>query len=219
MPTSPPPPNPVLQVRGARASTVIVHRVPLDRVERFLEIQRGIGESMGSFAGYQATDVYPPAEREQSEWVVVIHFDGPASLQLWLDSPERAGWVEKLHAEIGEFRLKTMPTGFGAWFAGQFDAGRPPSWKIAMSVILALYPTVMTLSLVLPNPNRFGRAASMLFGNILSVCLLQWLVTPALAIAVGPWLRAKDRRTTVLGGLLIAAALAAMAIFFHHVAG
>src|SRR5436309_14986580 len=106
-----------LQAGGARASSVIVHRVPPDRVEQFLELQRGITEAAKAFPGYQATDVYPPAEPQPSEWVVVIHFDGPEALRRWLDSPVRAGWIEKFRAERGDFRLKTLPAGFGAWFA------------------------------------------------------------------------------------------------------
>src|SRR5437667_5087239 len=86
-------PGSPVQVRGARASSVIVHRVPPDRVEQFLELQRGITEAAKAFPGYRATDAYPPAERQQSEWVVVIHLDGPEPLKCWLDSPVLAGWV------------------------------------------------------------------------------------------------------------------------------
>ena len=48
------------------------------------------------------------------------------------------------------FRLKTLPTGFGSWFAAQLDGpgDQPPSWKIALSVLLGLYPTVMLLTLL-----------------------------------------------------------------------
>src|SRR5947209_20580309 len=96
-----------VQAGGARASSVIVHRVPPDRVAQFLELQRGLTEAARAFPGYQATDVYPPAEPQQSEWVVVVHFDGPQALQRWLDSPARAAWLEKRRNELGDFRLKT----------------------------------------------------------------------------------------------------------------
>ena len=83
--------------------------------------RRGITEAAKAFPGYQATDVYPPADSRQAEWVVVIHFDGPENLQRWLGSPVRTEWVEKLRKEMGDFRLKTLPAGFGAWFAGLVD--------------------------------------------------------------------------------------------------
>jgi antibiotic biosynthesis monooxygenase (ABM) superfamily enzyme len=214
-----------VQIQGTRASSVIVHRLRPDRVGRFLEFQRGITEAARAFPGYQATDVYPPAEGRQAEWVVVIHFDGPEALQRWLDSPVRARWVERIRTEVGDFRLKTLPTGFGAWFAGQVDGsegGQPPSWKIALAVLLALYPTVMVLSLVLPSPDRFGTALTMLVSNVLSVCILQWGVTPALNAVLAPWLRANGtdgRRVTLVGLVLILATLGAMAALFRRVTG
>jgi antibiotic biosynthesis monooxygenase (ABM) superfamily enzyme len=215
-----------MQIRSTRASTVIVHRLRPDRVERFLELQRGITEAAQAFPGYQATDVYPPAEGRQVEWVVVIHFDGPEALRRWLDSPVRAGWVEKIHTEVGDFRLKTLPTGFGAWFAGQVDGsdgGQAPSWKIALSVLLALYPTVMVLAICVgPYLNSMGLAVSMLISNALSVSLLQWAVTPALNPLLRHWLGANEPRQGAfsLGGfVVILLLLGGMAIMFRLVTG
>jgi antibiotic biosynthesis monooxygenase (ABM) superfamily enzyme len=225
-PSSPNTPGPHVQVRGARASSVIVHRVPPDRAEQFLELQRGITEAAKAFPGYQATDVYPPAERQQSEWVVVIHFDGPETLQRWLDSPARAGWIEKLRNEMGDFRLRTLPTGFGAWFASLVNGSEgalPPPWKIALSVLLALYPTVMVLAICLgPYLNPLGLAVSMLISNALSVSILQWAVTPALNPLLRHWLRANEQkqRAVSLGGLVaILLLLGGMAMLFRLVTG
>jgi hypothetical protein len=101
--------------------------------------------------------------------VVVLHFDTAAALRGWLDSPERAGWVARLRDEVGEFRLRTLPGGFGPWFADP-----PAPWKVALTVLLGLYPTVMLLTLFVgPHTSRLGLALSMLVGNALSVALLQ----------------------------------------------
>ncbi len=81
--------DPRMQVHGAHASSVIVHCLPPERVERFLELQRGITQAAEGFRGYEATDVYPPTESQDANWVVVIHFDDPETLQVWLDSPVR----------------------------------------------------------------------------------------------------------------------------------
>jgi antibiotic biosynthesis monooxygenase (ABM) superfamily enzyme len=225
-PSSPETPGPRLQVRGTRASSVIVHRPPPDRVGRFLELERGITEAAEAFPGYQATDVYPPADSRQAEWVVVIHFDGAETLRRWLDSPVRAEWINKLRGEMGDFRLKTLPGGFGAWFAGLVDGsegGLPPSWKMALTVLLALYPTVMLLAIfVSPYLTPLGLAVSMLIGNVLSSCILQWGVMPALNRALGPWLTAnsKGQRAFSYGGLVaILILLGGMAILFRQVQG
>jgi antibiotic biosynthesis monooxygenase (ABM) superfamily enzyme len=214
-----------VQAGGARASSVIVHRVSPDRVEQFLELQRGITEAANAFPGYQATDVYPPAEGQQSEWVVVIHFDGPGTLQRWLDSSVRAEWIEKHRNLLGDFRLKTLPAGFGAWFAGLANgsAADPPPWKIALSVLLALYPTVMVLAIGLgPYFTPLGLAVAMLVSNALSVTILQWAVTPALTPLLRPWLRANEphQRALSLGGLVaILLLLGGTAVLFRLVTG
>ncbi len=164
-----------MDIRGARVSTVVVQRVPADRVQRFLECQRGLTQAAEGFPGYQGTELYPPADDRHQEWVAVIHFDDQESLQRWIDSPVRAEWIKKLRDEIGDFQLKTLPSGFGAWFAG-LETGPegepPPSWKIAMTVLLGLYPTVMLLALLVGRYlSPLGMAVSMLISNTLSVAI------------------------------------------------
>jgi antibiotic biosynthesis monooxygenase (ABM) superfamily enzyme len=219
-------PHVPMEMRGARVSTVVVQRVPEDRKATFLECQRGLAQAAEGFPGYQGTELYPPADDRHPEWVSVIHFSDQESLRGWLDSPVRTEWINKLRAEIGDFQLKTLPSGFGAWFAGLVtgpEGQPPPSWKVAMTVLLGLYPTVMILALVVgPFLNPLGMAASMLIGNALSVVVLQWVVMPPLTNALGPWLRANapDKRATSIGGIaLIGLLLGVLLVLFHLLAG
>jgi antibiotic biosynthesis monooxygenase (ABM) superfamily enzyme len=209
--------QPVLEVRGVRASSVIVQRFPAEGADLFMHWMRGITAAAAVFPGYQTTEVYPPAAGEE-QWVVILHFDEPEHLQSWLDSPERGEWVAKLPREIRDFRIQTMPTGFGAWFAGLQGGAPIPHWKSFLSVLLALYPTVMLLGFVLsPQTARFGPSVQMLIGNIASVALLEWLLMPVATRALARWLRATgpDGRIVSLAGLgLIVVALGAMALVF-----
>ena len=218
--------GPQMQIRGAGAASVIVHRPPADRVDRFLELQRGIAESVAAFPGYQGTDIYPPTERQHAEWVVIIQFDGSPALQNWLDSPLRSEWVETLRNEMGDFHLKTLPSGFGAWFAGfanGSEAALPPSWKMALTVLFMLYPTVMLLTIFVgPHTTSLGLAVSILLSNILSVSILQWAVQPVLNPLLGPWLRANEKRQRAysVGGLIVILfLLAGMATLFRLAQG
>jgi antibiotic biosynthesis monooxygenase (ABM) superfamily enzyme len=213
-----------MQVRGPRSSSVIVHRVAPGSNEVFLEWQRGITGAAEGFPGYQATEVYPPAPDRPQEWVIVLHFDDARSLQGWLDSPQRAEWTAKLPREIREFRLKTLPSGFAAWFAGSAEeGGRLPHWKVFLMVLFGLYPTVMVLTLCLsPHTQRFGLAVALLIGNVASCAFLEWLGSPVIRLLLGPWLRARgkeDRARNVVGTALIVGSLAVMAVLFHFIAG
>jgi len=215
-----------MDIRGARVSTVVVQLVPADRVDRFLECQRGLTRAAEGFPGYKGGELYPPADDRHQEWVAVIHFNDHESLQRWIDSPERAEWIKKLRADIGDFQLKTLPPGFGAWFAGLETGPKgepPPSWKIAMTVLLALYPTVMLLAMFVgPHLSSLGMAFSMLLSNTLSVAITQWVAIPPLMNALGPWLgaNAPDKRVQSFGGLvLIWLLLGGLAVLFRVVTG
>src|SRR5262249_21923092 len=140
------------------------------------------------------------------------------------DSPQRAEWTAKLPREIREFRLKTLPSGFAAWFADLADSGPSlPHWKVFLMVLVGLYPTVMVLALVLsPYTQRFGLAVAMLIGNVASCAILEWLGSPLIRLAIGPWLRAKGeegRVTNLVGTVLIVGSLVAMAVLFYFLAG
>jgi antibiotic biosynthesis monooxygenase (ABM) superfamily enzyme len=221
----PPPesPHPSVEIREMRASSVIVQAVPADHVEAFVAWQHGIADAAAGFAGYQATELYPPAD-DGGEWVIVIHFDDHEMLHAWLDSPVRAGWVARLPVEVQGFRVETMPAGFGSWVAGMTEpGGRVPHWKSFLLVLVGLYPTVMLLSIVVsPHTERFGFALQVLLGNIASVAFLEWIGMPALNRALGPWLRASGRDgrlVSIIGLLLVVVALAVMAIVLRVAVG
>ena len=213
-----------LVVRGARASSVIVQRVPAHATEAFMDWQRAITVDAAKFPGYQTTEIYPPLG-QQDEWVVILHFDDRNSLQAWLDSPQRAEWMAKRPCEARNYRLKMLPSGFGPWFAGLGeDGGLPAHGKMILSVLLALYPIVMLMTIFLsPYTTKwFGLAVALLIGNAIGVVILEW-GTPALnRFVLAPWLRARGReglRVTLIGTAVILATLGAMAALFRLVTG
>jgi antibiotic biosynthesis monooxygenase (ABM) superfamily enzyme len=216
---------PRLEVRDARASSVIVHRVPPESTDAFLDWEAGITEAAKAFPGYRGTDLYPPAADGPGDWVVIVHFDADEGLRRWIESPVRAEWEAKLPGGLGDFRLRTLPAGFGPWFAAQLDQpGAPPaSWKIALTVLLGLYPTVMLLGFAIgPSLAPLGKAGSMLVGNLLSVTILQWAVMPVLQRVLRPWLNpgAESGRAREAAWLsLILIVLAVQVTVFRRIGG
>jgi antibiotic biosynthesis monooxygenase (ABM) superfamily enzyme len=213
--------GPIVEMRWPGASAVIVQRVRPADADWFMDWQRGITAVAEGFAGYRATDVYPPANGQQQEWVIVIHFDSDVALQQWLSSPARAEWVGKLRARSPDFELRAMPGGLGAWFAGlsRDPDAAPPAWKMVATVVLGLFPIVMLLQVfTAPYTPRLGFALSMLVGNIISVAILQWAVMPVLTRLLGPWLKAnsQEQRAFTAGGLVgILLVLAGLVLLFR----
>ncbi|QEH39031.1 hypothetical protein OJF2_76430 [Aquisphaera giovannonii] len=208
-------------LHASRSAAVAVQRVPPSARDAFLEWQREASRVAEGFAGYQGTDLFPPASGPGDEWVVVMRFDDEESLARWLDSPERGRLVEALRAKVGDFELRTVGDGFGPWFArrGRPEESEPASWKMALTVLLALYPTVMLLTILVgPLTSPLGLAGSMLIGNALSVSILQWVVMPRLTAGLAPWLRG-GRTSWRVAPLLIVVTLAVLTALFRRVAG
>jgi antibiotic biosynthesis monooxygenase (ABM) superfamily enzyme len=211
-----------MPIRISRATSVIVHQVPPAAAERFLAHQEELTRAVESFPGYQATEVYPPNEPKGTEWVVVIHFTDAATLKGWLDAPVRAEWIEKVHKEIGTFRQETLATGFGAWFTKPTPSG-PPGWKMVLTVLLGLYPTVIFLTLTVGRiTNPWGMAISMLIGNAMSVSMLQYMIMPVLTRVFAWWIHANgpgDGQKTLAGVGIIAALLAVITVISYQITG
>lgn len=209
--------------RVARASAVVVQRVAAADADWFLEWQRGMATAAEGYDGYQGTDVFPPNDERGDEWVVALHFADDALLQKWLESPARAGRIDELRARVGDFAIQRLSGGFGPWFSGLSKAAdAPPAWRMAFTVLFALYPTVMVLSLF-PGPrlSPLGFPLSMLVSNALSVVILQWVVMPLVMKLVAPWINAKsEQRGLVLGGAVaIVAALTVFLFVFRSITG
>jgi antibiotic biosynthesis monooxygenase (ABM) superfamily enzyme len=223
---SPDAPGASLVVRDSRASSIIVHPVPPETADRFIEWQRGLPRLRRASLATNRLTFTRRWRGERQEWVAVMQFETGEEMQRWLDSPERAEWIGKLPKEIANFRLKKLPRAFGPWFAGLAgDAPHelPPGWKMAVSVLIALYPTVMLLALLVdPHVSFLGLPASMLISNILSCGLLQWVVMPALHPLLAPWLAARGKTglsLTIGGAVLIAVVLAVLVLLFTRITG
>lgn len=205
-----------MNVNTARTSAVIVHPVPPAYTDCYLVWQKAITTAASQFAGYRGTDVYPPESDRNSNWIAVLHFETPAHLQGWLDSPQRAEILAQLPPELAGYSKTVLPQGFAPWFSQLLH--KPPSWKMALTVLMALYPTVLLLNLLItPHLQGLGRAGAILVGNAIGVALMQWGIMPRLTRLLKPWLSAnRDRRFSVLGGAAIVCFLLLLAHLFQR---
>jgi uncharacterized protein len=174
----------------SRATAVVVQTVPPERSDEFLEWQRGITLDASHFPGYKYTEIYQPAPNAKAEWVTVVHFESNPLLEAWIKSPIRQKWVDDLKKRFGEFTLKRVG-GFDAWFSGvEGTEEKIPDWKMVITVVAALYPTVMLLTYWLnPFLKPLPFPGKMLIGNVVSVSFLQWVAMPLLTWCLSSWLR------------------------------
>lgn len=206
----------------SRATAVVIQAVPQERSDEFLDWQRGITRDASLFPGYKYTEVYQPAPGAKAEWVTVVHFENNPLLEDWIKSPVRKKWVDDLKKRFGDFTLKRVG-GFDTWFQG-VEGGdeKVPDWKMVVTVVAALYPTVMVLTywLLTPFLKPLPFPAQMLIGNVASVAFLQWVAMPLLTRRLSFWLRptkATGWGVTLAGLAGILASLALMLWLFISV--
>jgi uncharacterized protein len=83
-------------------------------------------------------------------------------------------------------------------------------------VLFALYPTVMALTYLSPLWRNCSLPLQMLFGNILSVALLTWLVMPRVSQFLKFWIAApvRDWKNEAVGFGTVTVGLALFVLIF-----
>ncbi len=199
---------------------VFTHRVADDRVRDYLAWRRKAIAAQAHYPGYLATEFFEP-HGKMDEWVDVVRYDSLKDLEHWMESKERRDLLEDLDS-IVESRHAHRVTGLEGWFAmnrpGETATG-PPSWKQALAVLFALYPTVLALTFLNPLWQNRSLSVRRLFGKILSVALLTWLVMPAVSRLLGFWLSSTGRywKREALGIGIVAAGLAVFVLAFRMI--
>jgi len=168
-------------------TAIVSVRVDPSHREEYLELYHEIDDAMSRAPGFVRTEMFEPVPGLQDDTVVVFTFDGRDNLDAWLSSAERQAILERMHPFVEAPHTINVVGGFGGWF----DLGEhePHRWKQALVVLMALYPTVLLITLVdnrwIPDPPL---AIDVLLGNIAGVAILTWLLMPRLTRALSSWL-------------------------------
>lgn len=199
-----------------RVTAIVTQRIDPEKTDDFLKWQKEISHATSTYEGYDHTDLFPPVPGIQEEWVTVIHFKSNAHLDHWLHSETRAAFKKQFEEQFGYFELRKVATGLGFWFQGAGAKAAP--WKMVLTVVLALYPSVMLLNVVMfPHLTFLPLPARLLVGNLCTVSMLQWLIMPHLTKSLGWWYQpvpSKKLRTDLLGLGLVAFILTGILCLF-----
>ena len=171
---------------------VFTHRVAKDKVEAYLAWRRKVIDAQTHYPGYLATEFFKPHGTFQNEWVDIVRYGNVRDLDRWMESKERLALLKELDPIVESMHAHPV-TGLEGWFAlnrGPEAMVRvPPPWKQTITVVFALYPTVMILSLLTgPLLKPLAFPVQMLIGNILSCTLLSYLVMPFATRLLNFWL-------------------------------
>ncbi len=207
----------------APVSVVISTRVKPGQEAAFQDWQRRIAAVEAGFPGYQGYKLAPPVPGVQDDWVTIIRFDTEPHLQAWLDSPQRQELVKQSEAFTSETHLRTVRTGFDAWFKLGDGGAAPPAWKQNMLVVLALYPVVFLFGHLVQTPilmERWGLPfwLALFIGNVAGVLLLGAIV-PRVSRAFSWWINptGDPHRANLIGIVVIVVLYGLFLLLFSQV--
>ncbi|MGP4004382.1 antibiotic biosynthesis monooxygenase [Streptomyces sp. 8N706] len=193
-------------------TAVISHEIRPGREQDFERWQEKVLKEQEKYPGFMGSELFKPLQGIQDNWVVAFRYDTREHLDQWLDSEARERLLKEGRDYFSSYDVRKIGSAFSGWFRfGEgAEEGVPPNWKQAMSVILALYPTVMILNLTVNDElDSLGVPGylNLFIGNVLSVSILTWLLMPLANRGLAFWLqpsRARSKRTHVAGAALVA---------------
>ncbi|WP_067470894.1 antibiotic biosynthesis monooxygenase [Nocardia amamiensis] len=202
---------------------VFRHRVAGGKEAEFAATEARLVAVSSEFPGFEGAALFPSGE--SGSWFSVLRFRTGGQLADWMRSKERAAALPELRAKLTEdFTVEAQTTPFGSTVRTVDGKTRmTPTWKIAMLVLLVLYPTVMTLSRFLgPVLDRMGAQPwlAMWLSQIVSVGLMSYFLSPAVAARFRRWLDPIDGagfRVSAAGAAVIVVLYALTLLLFASV--
>jgi uncharacterized protein len=203
-------------------TAVISHDVKTGREREFAHWQDKVRKLQEKSPGFMGYELFKPVPGVTERWVAVVRYDTQQHLEEWLESETRARLLEDGRNYFETYDVRKIRSAFSGWFRFDHAAGEGlPSWKQAMMVLLALYPTVMVLNLTVGHQlDAAGLPGylSLFIGNALSVSILTWLFMPLVNRIFAFWLVPGPARTLVKNATGVVAVvlcyLLFLAIFF-----
>lgn len=175
--------------RAEEAVTAVMSQriLPADLVG-FQKAEAEIGAAMAQFPGFLSLEHSPPVAGVQDDYVVSFTFANREDLDRWLESESRREVLRLVEPFIEGERTLSVIGGFGGWFVAEKEQA-PKRWKQATAVLLALYPTTLSLSFLQRELFPDVPWVPALFvSNVLGIIVLTWVLMPRLTKVLATWL-------------------------------
>jgi len=135
--------------------------------------------------------VFRPESAAAGEYRIVYRFDTGEHLRAWLDSDERAAWVERAEPHvIGPMRTRFM-TGLETWFTlpDRPNAPPPPAYKMALLTWITIFPLITLVVIALdPLLEKLDLVPRLAVTTAVTVPIMTWLVMPRITRLLRSWL-------------------------------
>ena len=172
-------------------TTTVTRRVKPGHEALYDQFLAGINAAASRFPGHLGVDVFRPESASAGEYRIVYRFDTGEHLRAWLDSDERAAWLERAEPHVvGPMRTRVV-TGLETWFTlpDRPGAPPPPPYKMALLTWLTIFPLITLVVIALdPLLEKLDLVPRLAVTTAVTVPIMTWLVMPRITRLLRSWL-------------------------------
>jgi uncharacterized protein len=172
-------------------TTTVTRRVRPGHEPFYEQVLAGINAAASQFPGHLGVEVFRPESAAAGEYRIVYRFDTGDHLRAWLDSDERAGWLERAEPHvIGPMRTRFV-TGLESWFTlpGRPSVQPPPPYKMALLTWITIFPLITVVAIALdPLLAKLDLVPRLAVTTAVTVPIMTWLVMPRITRLLRRWL-------------------------------
>jgi antibiotic biosynthesis monooxygenase (ABM) superfamily enzyme len=175
---------------GGPVTSTVTRRIQPGHERAYEGVLEGLIASAKQFPGHLGVEVFRP-EDPGGEYRTVYRFDSAQHLRRWLDSDERAAWLERAEPHASGPMQSRYITGLESWFTLPERPGAPPPppWKMALLTWVTIFPLITGVVLVLnPHMVGFALAPRLAITTAVTVPLMTWVVMPRVTRLLRGWL-------------------------------
>jgi antibiotic biosynthesis monooxygenase (ABM) superfamily enzyme len=172
-------------------TTTITRRVRPGHEPFYEGFLAGIIAAASRFPGHLGVEVFRPEAASAGEYRIVYRFDSGEHMRAWLESDERAAWLERAEPHvIGPMRTRFV-TGLETWFTVPGRPGNPPPppYKMALLTWITIFPLITLVVLALdPALDELTLVPRLALTTAVTVPIMTWLVMPRVTRLLHRWL-------------------------------
>jgi len=170
--------------------TVLVNRtVPLAEAEEFLKTVQELLREFDRFTGTAGSLVFRRRCGESVEFSILQRFVSRTAHEEWLQSPDFIRWRSRVAPQKPTAGHVQRYVGMESFFVSAQAPEAPPRWKMAIILMLVVYPMSLVMSHWLaPILEKMPLLIGSLLTSVFMVLLMTYVLVPPLTKLFEPWL-------------------------------
>lgn len=172
-------------------TTTVTRRVKPGHEAVYEQVLEEVITAASQFPGHLGVEVFRPQSASAGEYRTVYRFDTAEHLRAWLDSDERAGWLERAEPHLLGPMRTSFVTGLESWFTlpSQPGLAAPPPYKMALLTWITIFPLITAIVAITgPTLKDLPLAVRLGITTALTVPLMTWVVMPRVTRLLHRWL-------------------------------